>query len=329
MNLLRYDFVLQAEQPIAHHAESFGNTALVARRKVRQPDGSFAMVPSISGDTMRHSLRESAAYMFLDAAGLLNGADEGVLTRAALRLLFNGGAMTGRGDTGAVSLDRYREIAELCPPLALLGGCADSRVIPGRVNVDEPRLCCEEQRLFLPDWAIETASPLATMRSHVEEVQRVRMDSLLDPSKRKLLTGAEQVAANALLESGERAHKDDDAIARDEAKSMMLPRSFEAVVQGSMFYWGLSCATTSELDVDTLHVMLAGFLYRPIVGGKKATGHGLLRVVKARQLDVRRPADRGDTIDTTALGQSCGQLFRAHVADRRDRIKDFLRNVAA
>ena len=322
----KLEFLLEAETPIAHHQESIGNTAIAQRRKVRQPDGSFSSVPTINADTMRHGLREAGASMFLDAAGLLS---DGNLTRSALRLLYNGGMVSGRGDTGSVSLDRYREMIELCPPLALLGGCCDSRVIPGRLFVSDGILVCAEQQHFLPEWVTTISGHIESCRSHVEEQTRVRMDSLLDPAKRKLLTSGEQVAMNAQLEASERAHTENDALAREESKSSMLPRSFESIVQGSLFYWSVTAQTTSDLDVDTLNVMLAAFLYSPQVGGKKATGHGKLRVVKARQVDVRRPADRADMIDTATLGQRCGSLFRAHVAERKARIATWLQEIDA
>ena len=326
MEQRRYSFVLEAMTPIAHHQETFGNTALCARRKVRQSDGSFAMIPIVSGDTMRHGLREAAALAFLDAAGLLGKES---LTRAALRLLFNGGMLTGKGDGGSVSLDKYRELCELCPPLALLGGCCDSRIVPGRLQVEDAVLVCREQARFLEPWTASVTGEPDTCRNHVEEVQRVRMDPMLDPTKRKLLTDGEQVAAAGLLSAGERAHEEaDDRLAKD-AKSSMLPRSFETIVQGSLFSWSLSCLVTSELDQDTLLVMLAAFLYRPVVGGKRGTGHGQLRVVEARLLNYLRPADTLETVNIGALGKAAGSLFVEHVRERAPRIAEFLRSVDA
>ena len=71
----RYEFVLEAAQPIAHLAENIGNEGVLMRRKVRTADGSFASVPMVTADTMRHGMREAAAYMFLDAAGWSAGKD--------------------------------------------------------------------------------------------------------------------------------------------------------------------------------------------------------------------------------------------------------------
>lgn len=326
MEIKEYQFLLEAEQPIAHHSENVGNESIVMRRKVRLEDGTYANVPIITADTMRHGLREAAAYAFLDAAGLL---DTESLSRPALRLLFNGGMVTGKGDASAISLDRYREICELCPPLALLGGCCDSRVIPGRMQVEDARLVCREFQPYIAEWAIGESTVLDTCRAHIETVQRVRMDSLLDPGKRKLLTSGEQVEAARQLGTSERGHHDDDALVKQDGKSGMLPRTMETVIQGSRFYWSVTCTCLNELDLATLHTMLAAFLYRPVVGGKKATGHGKMRVLSARDVKVLMPSESMSVVDTTELAKSSADLFREHIRKNREQIASWLNKVAA
>jgi hypothetical protein len=326
MKRLRYDFILEAAQPIAHHQENFGNESVVMRRKVRQRDGSWALVPYLTGDSCRHGLRESSAYVFLDAAGLL---DEARLGEAALRLLFTGGMVTGRGDASKISLDSYREMCELCPPIAILGGCTDSRVVPGRLECEEATLICTEQAHYLPAWVTQWADlgVVDTCRAHVEEVQRVRMDPSLDPGKRTLLLTGEQVSVTNRLTEGERAHEGDDAPARDEAKSSMMPRRFERLAQGSLFYWSATCCAYSDLDEDTFKVMLAAWLANASVGGKRGTGHGRLLPVAMCDVSIARPAEQ-----TTALaldGKSFGKLFRSHVAERKEQIVAWLARVNA
>lgn len=328
MNNRRYEFLLEAAQPIAHHEGTLGNHAIAMRRKVRQADGAFADVACITADTMRHGMREASTYALLDAAGLL---DARALTAAALRLLFAGGMVTGRGDAGVINLDQYRELCELVPPLALFGGCVSSRVIPGRLFVDDALLVCEETSRWLPEWVRAHIDGAAVVpgRSHLEEVQRVRMDPGLDPSKRRLLTEGEQAAAERRLGDGEMAHAADDAVGREETKSTMLPRTFERVCQGSLFVWSVAAQTFTELDDDVLLTSLGVFLARPVVGGKRATGHGLLRALAARDIGVRRPAEQTDVLDPTALGPRVGDLFRAHVRERAERIRELLARVDA
>lgn len=330
MEQRKYEFILRAETPIAHHEGTFGNSAIAMRRKVRLPDGTWSHVPIVTADSMRHGLREAAAYALLDAAGLL-GAES--LGEAALRLLFAGGMVTGRGDASTVNLDKYREMAELLPTLALLGGCADNRVIPGRMWVSDAVLISEESAHLTPgwvaEWARENNSAIDSARSHIEEVQRVRMDPTLDPGKRKLLTAGAAQGIEARLLKSEVAHAEDDAGARAESKSSMMPRRYETVCAGSLFHWSIVATCYSELDVDTLHTMIAAFLADSRVGGKKGTGCGLLKPIVGRSINVLRPAERTNTLDAGALAPQVGNLFRSHIYERREKVKSFLGTVNA
>jgi hypothetical protein len=327
MQQLCYEFVLQAATPIAHHSEVFGNSAVLMDRKIRQTDGSFVRVPIVTGDTMRHGMREAAAYALLDAAGLL---DQGRLGEAALRLLFAGGMVTGKGDASTISLERYRQMSDLIPSIALFGGCCDNRVIPGRLVVDDARLICIETAHQLPDWIndwlAEHRINTDSSRAHVEEVQRVRMDPTLDPGKRKLLTSDAAASVQKRLTLSETAHVEDDAAAVIDSQSSMMPRRFETIVQGSLLYWSVGATVYSELERDTFHVALGAFLGHCMVGGKRGTGHGRLGVVTARDIAVRRPSDASRVLD---LAAPMGQMFYAHVRERAVEIAEFLGAVNA
>jgi hypothetical protein len=328
MERKRYEIVLEAATPIAHHSDSIGNEALIFRRKIRQP-GGWALVPIITADTMRHGMREAAAYALLDAAGML---EQPALSEAALRLLFAGGMVTGKGDAGAVKLDQYRELCELVPPMTLFGGCASNRVIPGRLFVEDATLLCTESERYAPEWAATWArehSGLDGARAHVEEEQRVRMDPSLIPEKRLLLTTDEQVKINTRLLASETASAEGDAIEKADAKSTMMPRRFERVAQGSLFSWAVEATVYNDLELDCFNVAVAAFCARAIVGGKRGTGHGRLVVRAANAVELARPAEALHPLDTTALAPRVGELFRAHVSERRERLRSFLAGVDA
>lgn len=323
------EFILTAKQPIAHLSETFGNTSVLARRKVRQPDGDWAHVPVISGDAMRHGMREASSYVFLNAAGLL---DEGKLSEAALRLLFSGGQV--RGSAGGVTkLNDYREMIDLVPTLALFGGCAQNRIIPGRLWVEDAVLICKEEEHLLPEWVLEhmaSAGGLQSHRAHVEEAQRVRMDPVLEPQKRKLLTAKAREGVEHRLLKSETAAELDDAVEKEATKSAMLPRTFERIAQGSLFHWSVTANCYSDLDVDTFYVACAAFLAAPRVGGKLGTGHGLLQVVVGRDVKVLQPVERASVIKPDQLSTAkVGDVFRAHVKKRAKKIADFLSVVEA
>jgi len=329
----RIEVLLEAEQPISHLAESFGNVGVLATRPIRQEDGSIARVPEISGDAMRHGLREAGAYVFLDAAGML---DNVALGEAALRLLFAGGMVTGKGDAGAVRLGEYRKMVDLVPLLGILGGCAENRTIPGRLCVDPATLVCEESLRFLPEWirmhpavAPQTSD---TWRASVEEVQRVRMDPSLDPGKRALLEAGAVAQIEARLDRSEKASRDDDAAGAQANKSTMLPRRYERVIQGALFSWSLTATLFNPLDTDTFYTALLGFMSNMVVGGKRATGHGKLRVVKAERTVLKRARELPSPEEmalSIAGNPQIGKTFISHVEERAQKIREYLATVNA
>jgi len=323
----RYELLLEAVEPIAHASESFGNTSIFMRRKTRQPDGSFVATPIVTGDTMRHGMREAAAYALLDAAGLL---DSPSLSEAALRLLFAGGMVTGKSDASTVKLDDYRKLVEMVPSVALFGGCAGNRVIPGKLQVSDAVLVCEETWHLMPPWVRDhfaaTKQQVDTHRAHVEEVQRVRMDPSLTPGKRLLLSESERIRVEGRLLGSESAV---DAVDVEAAKSSMMPRRHETLVCGSLLYWSVSAVCHSALEVDTFLVALGAFLSNAKVGGKRGTGHGLLRPVTGKVVEIARPSENVTTLDAGSLAPRVGELFRAHVKERSTQVADFLRTVDA
>lgn len=319
MENLEYEFILEATTPIAHHEETLGNSAVLMRRKMRQPDGGLAHVPIITGDTMRHGLREASSYALLEAAGLLGET----LSESALRLLFAGGMVTGAG--AKVSLDDYRRWVDLIPPLALLGGCAGNRVIGGQLQVDEATLVCSETEHLLSDWArSQVGEVYSPSRSLIEEVQRTRMDPTLQTEKRQLLTGDAQASVARRLKASEGA--DDDG-GKDAAKSSMMPRRHERVIQGALWWWSLTGVVYSDLERDTLLTMLAAFLRSAQVGGKRGTGHGRLHPVAARHVDIGTWEERTEAL-VLSEGQ-IGTLFRSHVAERSSDLQDLLSEIQA
>lgn len=328
----RYEFLLRAEQPIAHHSENDGNEAIAFRRSFRTKSG-WVQIPIVTADTMRHGMREAAAFAVLSAANMLTSAN---LSEAAIRLLFAGGMVTGRGDAGTISLDRYRELCELVPTMALFGGCCDNRVIPGRLIVEDAVLVCaeiaDERHGYLPQWVVQQAEETVGVDlsvHHVEDQQRVRMDPTMHPERRLLMSPDAQVKVTNRLAASEQAHVENDALAREETKSSMMPRRFEEVKAGSLFAWAIEATTYNPLDVDVLNMAATAFLANARVGGKKGIGRGLLRPVDARNITITRPTEERTPVDALALAPRVGEVFRAHVADRADRIREFLRGANA
>lgn len=315
MERVEYQFILEATGPIAHHSGTEGNHAELMRKKVAQGGGEFAWVPYVTGDTMRHGIREAAAYAALDAAGLLGRSR---LSEAALRLLFSGGMLGGAGDAKVANLDEYKRLCGVFPPLALLGGCVGNRCIPGRLDVGHATLICDEASRGLPAWVLEH-EPMATAREHVEIVQRVRMDAMLSPDVSRLLPDAEPDAEpDAKKKRGK----------GDGEKSTMLPRTYETVVEGSRLYWPVTATVYNDLDLDTFHTAVFGFLANAKVGGKRGTGCGGLKAVAARKVShTPYAAVGGGVVDQLQL--RVGELFRRHMAEVSQGFEAMLAGVVA
>lgn len=333
MDTIRYEFILEAMEPIAHHSETIGNEAIVMRESVRMPNGSFVEVPILTGDTLRHGLREVGAYAYLDAIGKL---DDPQLTEGALRLLFNGGMMTGKGSASTINLDTYRRMSVLLPMLPLLGGCTDQRIIPGNVEVNRALVICDETwpRLIRQSpWLVEALKGLGetigSAADHVDEEQRVRMDPTLVPSKRLLMSDSAQIGVNKRLASSETAHTENNALEADKSKSSMMPRRFEVVKTGTLFHWAVTARVYSDLERDTWNLMVGLFLANARVGGKRGTGHGTIRARHAVNVSLRPFKPETSALVPTSVGGGIGELFRKHVAANASESIELLQSVVA
>lgn len=325
MDSTRYEMIVRAKDPITHAQETIGNASIFARKKVRAPGGDVAQVVYISGDSIRHQLREAATYGTLHEAGLL---DDPQLSEGALRLLFNGGAVTGKGNGAVINLDAYRKLVALFPPLALLGGCADNRPLPGQINVDEGNLLCSEMTHLTPPWVIQWATDhgerIDTQRASVEEVQRVRMDATLIPEKVKLLSDSAKANVNARLLKSEKAHEDADSKAKAESKSGMMPRTHERLIQGSLLWLGIEARTYSDLELDAFNFAVACMLNNFRVGGKQGQGHGRLEFVAGARIRFEPSAGSLENIGAE-LAPKVGALYKAHVKARKEELTSWLR----
>jgi hypothetical protein len=327
MKITKHEMLLQAAEPIAHAQETLGNKSMLMRKKVRGTDG-FVSVPYLTGDTLRNKLRCAAAYGTLHAAGIL---DDPQLSEGAARLLFAGGMLTGRGDAGTVNLDRYRQLVALFPPLALLGGCTDNRAIAGQLDVSEGNLVCKETRRYLPDWAADWLAahePTAlddTRRSVVEEVQRVRMDPLLSPGNRQLLSDEARANVESRMLRSETAHTDGDAASASDSKSSMLPRTHERIAQGAYFWFSVTARTYSAIEEDALDFTLGVALQELRIGGKAGTGHGLLRFVHGARIHFTHSPGKLESTDSEMM-RTRGNAYQDYVVSKKEELSTWLRS---
>lgn len=325
MQLERYELLVRAQDPIVHSEGSIGNESSFARKKIIARDGSVVSIPYISANSIRNRFRRAGALGTLREAGLL---DDPQLSEGALRLLFSGGGLTGKGDAAVINIGRYRELVALFPPLALFGGATDNRPIDGQLNVDEALLLCLETAHkfspFVRAWVDESGFQLGSCRQYIESIQHVGMD----PTQRQETFGLLSDAAKANVQGRQlasaKAHEDGDAKLAKENKSSMIPYTFERMVEGSVLAMGFEVRIYSPMDRDVFAFAMKHLLSSFRVGGKANVGHGRLEYVKGARVDYEVGKIAVASDDSTIAAES-GALYRAHVQQRKEELAAWLR----
>jgi hypothetical protein len=263
------------------------------RKKFRQKNGLFNNIPIISADSIRHGMREAAAYYVLNNTGLIDTRD---LNEKALRLLFSGGMITGSGG-GSVNLVEYRNIIKLMPHLGLFGCCAQNRIIPGRLVVNDAVLLCKETVEFVPIWLDYLKfGKLETYRSYIEEIVRVRMDPMVDSNKNNLVS----------------------CCGYDKLSNM--PINFETIIPGSIFWFSVEAIVLDDIEMYMLSKIIKDYSIGTLVGGKSATGCGRVELYYDIYLNDEK-IDENKVCDE--------DILKLHFDNNKQEIKEFLSKVIA
>jgi hypothetical protein len=343
----RFDLIFKLVQALAHSEMTLGNASLTMMKWIQRPDGSFVRVPIVTADTIRHQLRGTLAMATLFASGLMEG-DGPEFTIGGLRLTFQGGMLVPRGDTKTnkgsdkgVNLTGIRALSDLVLSIGLFGGCANSHMIPGRSQIDDAYLLCEETRHLWPywvsKWVASNSMQVHSFRQHVKPEMRVRGDILRDPTKVMLLSEIARLEHEDQMISRENAHETADAAAKEDAKSTMLPRTCESIVAGSHFFWNASANVYDALQRDAFDVSIHDFfqvgeyttddqIYTVpgILGGKSGTAHGRVTPVQGWT------AVKGQKPQEVVMGNSeIGVRLRKHARDNADKLRKVLATVRA
>ncbi|WP_166345058.1 hypothetical protein [Phytoactinopolyspora limicola] len=139
------DLTLTLTSPLHHGSGSAGNTSLLRTQDIVLPDGRQAAVPFVSGNSLRHQLRDALAWHTVATLAV----EPGSLSKAAVDLLWSGGAITSTGSQ--VDLAMARRVEETYPALGLLGYAAQSDMTAGTLRVSNLHLVCAENAWRLPD----------------------------------------------------------------------------------------------------------------------------------------------------------------------------------
>lgn len=288
----RLELLATALEPVVHGAGTVGNVSKQRLQTIINPQtGEESSIPFISGNSIKHMIREHGARFALRAMQVPDGA----LSKAVIDLLFSGGSLTKSG--ASVNLRESRQLCELFPIVGICGYGAGNAMMASKIAVDHWHLVCEENAWRMPEPL--RALPTASKRSGLfrDEEFKVRHDALRDPHIARMLLPEklEEIDARKAVklkkgQAGEAPEKDRD--------SAQMIAEFQVVRPGAQF-WGcvtfrdLSplelAALTSALSDACEGTMDADFVYR--VGAQTRGGMGRVKVSFKGSLraDVRAP----------------------------------------
>lgn len=318
---VRYDLEIRVLTPIVHSSGNEGNDSLFMREKVADPDEPGAYpeeVPRLTGNSLRHALRESLTWLTLREIGL----EIGGLSVAAQHFLFSGGSM-GKGAT-TLDVAGYRELKAQFPYLALFGGGLGTSLLTGKIHVGHGVLLCRQNAWKIRDLCPALASDAERSlpaEEYTERHQGTRHDARRSPLSEHLLPPADVAAWEKERTKTSRENADEGS------DSTQMIYGWEAICSGARFLWQVGIAHATPLEHSAVICALLALQHRGELGAKTGTGHGRvkLRAISAGGevtplTDGLRFLDEGERL-AEIIGQAWGAPYvaccREHAAALR------------
>lgn len=252
---LRWQLDMTADSAISHRGEhSATTTTLFRREKILQPDGSAALVPIVSGNSFRGSLRRIGEELLRDTLGY-----EGLLRLSAAHTLRNGGSLT-KVTGEPLSGERLHRLRQLNPQISVFGGSGGGRMIDGCLRVGKVIPHVRETDHLMVRPAVGRA-----VLSHFDTMALERYSRFDDSTDHDFPD---------VIGTGE-GHVDGSALMRYEIETLPAGTRFESFLK-------LDRAT--DLDAAFFSDVVATFLDSGTIGGRTAIGHGLVHTTFERTL---------------------------------------------
>lgn len=286
----RVNLTLTALDPIHHGAGTSGNTALLRTQDVVLPDGRQVSVPYISGNSIRHALRDALAWHLVRT---INVAD-GDLTVGQVALLWSGGALSEPG--AKLNIDRLRRVGELLPHLTMLGYSASNDIVTSTLRVTHAHLVCAENTWRLPQQLCTHPHAARPAGAYRDEAFGTRHDPTGGPTDR------------LLAESG--------MFGTPAGTPTQMIYDFQVIRAGSILTSTIALEAGTEHHADALATAIAhatpdGIMH---LGARRAVGYGRCRA------DIDAPDG--------ALSTDRVERYTRHLRDNADAIRALLTELA-
>lgn len=321
------DMVATALDPLHHGAGTIGNVQVLRTQSVILDDGSEARIPFISGNSVKHLLRDGGARFAIEALGI----EDGMLTKGMVDLLWSGGGLTKGGS--AVAIGKARELERLFPLLSVLGYGAGNTMTASKLRVDHLHLVCAENAWRMPAPLLDTPHAKMLAGEYQGEEFGTRHDALRDPTAARIL----DVQTRTMIE-GERSDKSKDKTASAKVTdSAQMIYEFETVKAGSRFWGRIGFRDLSPLEIGALQASLGrscqgmhGDAYVYHLGAKASVGFGRMAVTFTGSLrHIARPVEH-EADALTRFGADAGGVseYLSHLRANRSAIMDAIREAA-
>lgn len=326
----RIDIRAIALEPIHHGAGNDGNTVTLRRQAVLMPDGTVDYVPFVSGNSIRHMLRDAGVRFALEAMAVPDGS----LSKGVVDLLFSGGSLGGKA---SLTLAKARRVAELFPILAVLGYSAGTRITGGRLEVGNLHLVCEQNRFRRPD-LVDAQHPryLVDAGAHVGSEFGMRHDAARISHAASYLAIEDKSRVELVADKGKGKTKE-----KKDSDSTQMIYDWEVILPGSEMTGAIVYRALKEGELSALASALShacdgvhtdgGYLYQ--VGAKRGTGHGRMSWrFSGLTRPVATPAMTPTDVLLPAIATDASEritAYKAHLAEHRADILAELEELAA
>jgi len=299
-------------------------------QEIINPDGEEVRVPFISGNSVKHMIRQAGVEFALSAMNI----PDGTFSKQVVDLLFSGGHLSKGG--AAVNLQRARQIADLFPILSVCGYSAGNYMAHSKLKVDQIHLVCEENLFRLPINLKEYKQAKTRASVFRGEDFGTRHEATRSPRVAKLLsTEAKALLEGRISEALEKSEKGE--IVGKAADSSQMIFEFQVIKPGSMLFGGLNYIDLSVLELAALSSALNcacqgevadGLVFH--LGAKSSIGLG--RVAMKWSGSIRGPVapiSREDNSLVPEKGSTVPKAYIEHLRRNRDDIIKLLEETMA
>lgn len=242
---LTLDVALLAHGPISHGAGNAGNTQLL-RTEPHIWRGRRVEVPFVSGNSIRHRLRDALAWHLV----LTLDVPEVSLARRVVDLLWSGGALTSTGNRA--DLGMMRRVARIILGVSAMGYSAKSDMAAGTLYARMAHLVCRENDNRMPPALLShphAALPMTVFRGRTFGT---RHDVSGTPVARYItIEGPEDLLGLGLGDG--KASKADKT---DKARPQQMIYDIQVIIPGTVLYTGLDMQVPTIGHVAALAVAI-------------------------------------------------------------------------